>query len=126
MGRKIYDCAVKEVLVTLWESSDRLCGKRLKAILPELIKPVESHGHMDLDESLRTRVLSASSATIDRLLRPIREKATGKKQIRPKKKIRAAIAVKTFSEWDDVAPGNLQDCVVIASVTIVTWPICSA
>ncbi|WP_146599125.1 hypothetical protein [Novipirellula aureliae] len=63
---------------------------------------------MDLDESLRTRVLSASAATIDRLLRPIREKATGKKYIRPKKKIRAAIAVKTFSEWNDVAPGSLQ------------------
>ena len=35
VGRKIYDEAVKKVLVTLWESSDRLCGKRLKAIILE-------------------------------------------------------------------------------------------
>ncbi|QDV40609.1 Integrase core domain protein [Stieleria neptunia] len=108
VGRKIYDCAVKEVLVTLWESSDRLCGKRLKAILPELLKSMESHGHMNLDDSLKTRVLSASASTIDRLLRPIREEATGKKRVRPKKKVRAAVAVKTFSEWDDVAPGSLE------------------
>jgi hypothetical protein len=108
LGRKIYDGAVKEVLATLWESSDRLCGKRLKVILPELLKSMESHGHMNLDDSLRALVLSVSAATIDRLLRPIREQATGKKHVRPKKKTRAAIAVKTFSEWDDVAPGSLE------------------
>jgi len=106
--RKIYDGAVKEVLVTLWESSDRLCGKRLKAILPELLKSMDLHGHMDLDESVKALVLSASAATIDRLLRPMREQATGKKRSRPKKKVRAAIAVKTFSEWDDVAPGSIE------------------
>ena len=108
MGRKIYDGAVKEVLATLWEASDRLCGKRLKVILPELLKSMESHGHMNLDVSLRVLVLSASAATIDRLLRSIREQGTGKKHSRPKKKTRAAIAVKTFSEWDDVAPGSLE------------------
>jgi hypothetical protein len=108
VGRKIYNTAVRDVVVTLWESSDRLCGKRLKAILPELLRSMESHGRMDLDESLKGLVLSASAATLDRLLRPIREKATGRKHVRPKKKIRSAIAVKTFSEWNDVAPGNLQ------------------
>lgn len=108
IGHKIYDSAVKEVLVTLWESSDRLCGKRLKAVLPELLKSMECHGHMNLDESLKTLVLSASAATIDRLLGPIREQATGKKNVRPKKKVRSAIAVKTFTEWDDVAPGSLE------------------
>lgn len=108
LGRKIYDSAVKEVLVTLWESSDRLCGKRLKAILPELLKSMEGHGHMNLDESIKSLVLSVSAATIDRLLRSIREHATGKKYVRPTKKVRSVITVKTFSEWDDVAPGSLE------------------
>jgi hypothetical protein len=108
LGRKVYASAVTEVLVTLWESSDRLCGKRLKAILPELLKSMESHGHMSLDEPLKALVLSASASTIDRVLRPVREKATGRTHVRPKKKIRSAIAVKTFSEWEDVAPGSLE------------------
>ena len=77
-------------------------------ILPELLKSIESHGHMNLDDSLRALVLSASAATIDRLLRPIREQATGKMSVRPKKQTRSAIAVKTFSEWDDVVPGSLE------------------
>ncbi|MFO1066663.1 MAG: ISNCY family transposase [Pirellulales bacterium] len=108
LGRKVYDGAVKEVLATLWESSDRLCGKRLKAILPELLKSMEGHGHMSLDESVKSRVLSVSAATIDRILRPIREHATGKKHVRRTKKVRSSIKVKTFSEWDDVAPGSLE------------------
>ena len=42
VGRKIYNTAVRDVIVTLWESFDRLCGKRLKAILPELLRSMES------------------------------------------------------------------------------------
>ena len=108
LGRKIYEGAVKETMVTLWESSDRLCGKRLKAILPELLTSMEAHGHFDLDASLKALVLSASASTIDRLLRPIREKATGRTPVRPKRKTRSAIAVKTYTEWEDAAPGSLE------------------
>jgi hypothetical protein len=30
----LYDAAVREALVVLWEASDRICGKRLKPLLP--------------------------------------------------------------------------------------------
>ena len=33
-GRRIYDEAVREALIIVWEASDRLCGKRLKAVFP--------------------------------------------------------------------------------------------
>jgi hypothetical protein len=29
-GQRIYDEAVKEVLIIIWEASDRICGKRLE------------------------------------------------------------------------------------------------
>ena len=35
--RSVYDEAVTEGLVVLWEASDRVCGKRLKALLPTLV-----------------------------------------------------------------------------------------
>ncbi len=35
--RRVYEEAVRETLTILWEASDRICGKRLKAILPELV-----------------------------------------------------------------------------------------
>ena len=44
---RIYDEAVQQALIVLWEASDRLCGKRLKAAIPILISAMERHGHLD-------------------------------------------------------------------------------
>jgi hypothetical protein len=35
--RRLYDEAVREALIVLWEASDRICGKRLKPLLPVLL-----------------------------------------------------------------------------------------
>ncbi len=67
-------------LVVLWEAADRICGKRLKAILPGLISAMERHKHLSLDPTVRGFVLSASPATIDRLLNPIRSGALPRHQ----------------------------------------------
>ena len=43
-SRRIYDEAVCEAIVVLWEASDRICGKRLKALMPVLVEAMERHG----------------------------------------------------------------------------------
>ena len=48
-GRRIYDEAVREAVILVWEASDRICGKRLKAALPHLVESMERHGYLDLD-----------------------------------------------------------------------------
>ena len=35
-ARRVYDEAVREAVIVVWEASDRICGKRLKAALPHL------------------------------------------------------------------------------------------
>src|SRR6185369_9593378 len=65
----LYDEAVRGALVVLWEASDRVCGKRLKALLPILLPALERNGHLKLDEQIRPKILSMSAATVDRLLR---------------------------------------------------------
>ena len=67
-SRRIYNEAVKEALIVLWEAADRICGKRLKAIVPSLIDAMERHGHLNLDPEVRKQLLRVSAATIDRLL----------------------------------------------------------
>jgi hypothetical protein len=59
-NRRVYDEAVKEALIVIWEASDRMCGKRVKAILPEFLEAMERHGHLRLDAEVRRRVLQAS------------------------------------------------------------------
>ena len=74
LTRRIYSGAVREALVVLWEAADRICGKRLKAVLPDLIAAMERQpsGTRPL---IRQHLLTISPATIDRLLRPIRSAA---------------------------------------------------
>src|SRR5207253_2999058 len=57
ISRRTYDEAVREALVVLWEAADRICGKRLKAVLPDLVTSLEQHGHLALDPAVRQRLL---------------------------------------------------------------------
>src|SRR5271168_1777188 len=41
---RLYDEAVRQALVVLWEASDRICGKRLKALIPILLDAMQRHG----------------------------------------------------------------------------------
>jgi len=108
-GNRIYDEAVKEALVVLWEASDRICGKRLKAIVPTLIEAMECNHHLNLDPEVRNRLLQISSSTIDRLLASYRVQAKGrrKKKNAPKKASKQ-IPIRTFSDWEESLPGELE------------------
>jgi hypothetical protein len=46
--RRVHDEAVREALIVLWEASDRICGKRMKALIPTLLPAMERHGHVAL------------------------------------------------------------------------------
>ena len=107
-GRRIYDEAVREVLIIAWEAADRICGKRLKAVLPSLIGAMERHGHLQLDSEVRERALSASAASIDRLLAPVRGQAGRRRRRRRAKKVSKQVAVRTFSDWQAPVPGYLE------------------
>lgn len=107
-AKRVYDEAVKEALIIVWEAADRICGKRLKAMLPVLVKTMERNGHMDLDPEVRKRLLSISASTIDRLLAPVRQQAKGHKKKNAPKKVSKQIPVKTFADWDDPKPGELE------------------
>lgn len=74
-GQRIYDEAIREAVIMIWEAADRICGKRLKAAMPHLVESMERHGHLDLDPEVRDRLLASSAATLDRLLKPIRATA---------------------------------------------------
>ena len=44
----LYDEAARGALIVLWEASDRVCSKRLKALLPIMLPALERHGHLKL------------------------------------------------------------------------------
>jgi hypothetical protein len=107
-GRGVYTEAVREALVLLWEAADRICGKRLKAVLPGLVSALERHGHLALDPTVRHLLLAASPATIDRLLAPIRGTAGRRRKPKRTTKSGREIRVRTFADWKEPGPGFLE------------------
>ena len=108
--RRLYNDAVREALIVTWEASDRVCGKRLRPLVPILVEAMERHGHLQLAPKVRVGLLAMSAATIDRALREAREPGGGRKRRHapPSAAIRRSVPVRTFDGWDNPAPGFVE------------------
>ena len=93
--------------MALWEASDRICGKRLKVMIPTLLPSLERHGRLKLDQADRALVLGVSAATIDRLLVETKIAAAGGKRRRVGfySAVRREVPIRTFNDWHDPPPG---------------------
>jgi hypothetical protein len=100
-----------------WEASDRVCGKRLRPLVPILVEAMERHGHLDLAPEVRMSLLAMSAAMVDRALRADREPGGGRKRRHapPSAAIRRSVPVRTFDGWDDPAPGFVEADLVVHS-----------
>src|SRR5271166_3291109 len=104
-SRRVYDAAVREALIVIWEASDRVCGKRLRPLVPILVEAMERHGHAP---EVRIGVLAMSAATIDRSLREAKERSGARRRAPPSAAIRRSVAVRTFDGWNDPPPGFVE------------------
>src|SRR6201991_951198 len=102
-----YGATIRDALVALWEASDRICGKRLKVMIPTLLPSLERHGRLRLDQAGRALVLGVSAATIDRLLVETKIAAAGGKRRRVGfySAVRREVPIRTFNDWHDPPPG---------------------
>ena len=107
-ARRLYDEAVREALIVIWEASDRVCGKRLRALVPILVEAMERHGHLQLTPEVRTGLQTMSAATIDRALREVRGAGRRRRHAPPSASIRRSVPVRTFDGWNDPAPGVVE------------------
>src|SRR6266446_2922907 len=105
--RRRYGATIKDALIALWEASDRVCGKRLKVMIPTLLPALERHGRLKLDQADRDRVLAISAATIDRLLGDVKVAASVGKRRRAGfySAIRREVPIRTFNDWKGPPPG---------------------
>ncbi|WP_342628011.1 transposase family protein [Nguyenibacter vanlangensis] len=105
-----YGDDVRDALVAVWEVSDRLCSRRLRAMIPVLLPALERHGRLSLDADLREKLLTVSTATMDRLLSPVRIVACGGQRRRAglSSAVRRSVPVRTFGDWHDPPPGYVE------------------
>ena len=104
--RRRYGATIKDALTALWEASDRVCGKRLKVMIPTLLPALEQHGRLQLGHADRDRVLAVSAATIDRLLVDVKVAASGGRRRRAGfYSDRREVPIRTFNDWNSPPPG---------------------
>jgi hypothetical protein len=92
-------------LKVIWLAALQPCGERLKACLPDWLPAYETD-HRRLDAAVRQALLTASRATLDRLLIPARVAHRRRAATRPGSLLRAVIPIRT--EWPENAPGYLE------------------
>ena len=107
---KVYDTKVGQALVQIWLLLDYLCGKRLVAILPEIVARLEQFGELRLEPETRQKLLQLSAATADRMLQSERRKhqLRGRSGTRPGTFLKHQIPIRTFSEWNEQRPGFVE------------------
>lgn len=107
---KIYDAKVAKALVKIWGLLDYLCGKRLVAILPEIVERLEQFNELRLESETRAKLLQLSAATADRILKPERSKyeLRGRSRTRPGTLLKQQIPIRTFCEWNEQRPGFVE------------------
>lgn len=106
---RLYDEAVITALTIIWEAADRICGKRLKAVLTTFVEAMERHGHLQLDSEVRDRLVNISAATIDRVLRPVRAQAKqGRRRVSVNTALRKSITIRTYEDWNNPPPGYFE------------------
>lgn len=72
-ARRLYNDAVREPLIAVWEASDRICDKRLRPLVPILVEAMERHSHLQFVAEVRAGLEAMSAATIDRALHEAQE-----------------------------------------------------
>jgi len=109
-GRPASYSSVLQPLKSIWEASDRLCSRRLQPFIPEMIQILRRQGEIHLDSNIQIQLTKLSSSTIDRLLRPYRQRG-GRKPLsatRRSKLLKSSIPIRTFADWQENQPGFLE------------------
>jgi hypothetical protein len=108
--KKIYDKDVLRALQTVWLICGGICGKRLAPYMKKIVRKLERMGKLKLERETRSKLLSISAATIDRLLAPSRKRylLRARSQTKPGTLLKHQIPIRTFADWNELRPGFLE------------------
>lgn len=106
--KKIYKPEILlEPLKNIWFAADQVCGQRLKQVIPLWIPFYEFHyGRLSIE--VREQLIHMGSATIDRMLKPMRSQPRhGLCGTKPGSLLKTQIPIAT-DQWDNTIPGFME------------------
>ena len=74
-----YGIEFRNALKVLWEAAGYICSERLQPFIPELVPLLKRHDQLKIDDATEALLQSASLATIERNLVPLRRGVVARK-----------------------------------------------
>lgn len=105
---RFYNADVQEALKIAWAAANFIASKRLAPFLKDLVPVLERHDHLELTDETRSQLISISPATIDRILKPLRNKGRSMSTTKPGKLLKHQIPIRTFADWEEEEPGFFE------------------
>ena len=107
---RLYDEQVRRVLLYLWDCFDQMCGKRLAALVPQMLPLLLKHTMLKKTDATYGKLQHISPATIDRLLKPerARRRLKGIAHTKPSTALKNSVPVVISSELRTEEPGHYQ------------------
>lgn len=113
-ARKYSYDAIK-ILQYVWSIAGGICGKYLAAAMAGLLDSLETHHHLipgkkRYSDQVRAELLAMSPATIDRYLKPVRDKdpIRGKSTTKPGHLLRNSITIRKAGDEVEAEPGFFE------------------
>jgi hypothetical protein len=105
-----YGAEVIAALEFCWAVLGAPAGKRLAAVMGELVPRLRRFGELDISEATAVALLGMSAATMDRRLGPARAKMLpgGRSHTKPGSLLKSQIPIRTWAGWDDAVPGFVE------------------
>lgn len=107
---RYYDDNVFKALKKVWIICNCICGKRLAPFMKEIVSILENLNEIELEKTVRDKLLKISSATIDRLLTSEKRRWNRKKRshTKPGMLLKNQIPIRTFADWNENLPGFVE------------------
>ena len=104
---KRYGPDVAAALQMLWMVSGQICSKRLVPFLPTLVQMVQEEKAWGISDAVCAKLAKVSVSTCERLLHPHKSgfRQKGISMTRAVPMIKSMVPIRTWSDWDDAAPG---------------------
>ncbi len=103
---KVYDQAVIDAILRLWDAADFICGERLHPYIPELLDCLLGCHEIQVSDEVKTKLLKISMGTVKKILTRQKHKTHVKIKgtTKPGSLLKHQIAIR-YGPWEEVDPG---------------------
>ena len=105
-----YDDVFKATLIAIWSYFDYMCGQRLVPFIKENITELAKVKTFRITDIIKEKLLTISSATVNRLLKEPRKKNKlhGISTTKAGTSLNKLIPIRVFFDWDERVPGFFE------------------